>query len=126
MVGTIPLNLLVFFVIALSTCIAKAEPVKAVTGKPIVLRMDGNPTTGYSWLLNEKKSRGLSAIRVRVLGWSDPLSGKNSTAVGESKIFSVEVAPVRPEIVVLVYEYRRIWEEKPAAKQKTFEIRIDD
>ena len=124
--GTILFRLVVLLVIVLSTCVAQADPMKAVKGIPIVLHMEGNPSTGHSWQLNKQQSRGLEAVRLRALGWKDASSVERSPVVGAPKVFSVEVTPIQAEMVFLVYEYRRSWEDQPAEKQERFEIKITD
>ncbi|MBW8636114.1 protease inhibitor I42 family protein [Hoeflea sp. WL0058] len=108
----------------LSVSPATAETIDAVVGAALILRLDGTPSTGYTWSLIDDQSSGLDHLELKELGWA-PVE-ESSAKVGAPQVLSIEVTPLAPGDAKLVYGYLRPWEDVPPAKTQSFEITIKD
>jgi predicted secreted protein len=73
-------------------------------GKAFALELEGNPSTGYRWRLNESKSTGLDAVRVEPMGYrSKPGGGK--VVVGAPALFVFRITCVKAGSAQLFFDY---------------------
>lgn len=97
-----------------------ADARSAKLGTPFELVLEGNPSTGYRWQLNEAGSSGLDSVRVQALGYrSRPLRGR--IIVGAPAPFLFRITCVKRGAANLRFDYAA-----PARPRsgKTHEMRL--
>jgi predicted secreted protein len=97
------------------------KTVNVSAAKSVQVKLAGNPTTGYSWVVSKVDGNALQQV-----GGVDYARG-GGPGVGEGGAFlaTFNVANVGKTVVVM--EYRRSWEkEKPPAKTFTVTLEVVD
>jgi len=91
---------------------------RIAVGETFVIRLAGNPTTGYQWVLK--------SIDRKIAEPTGPLEYKQDEAkpgmVGVGGAYSLTIRGVKPGKTTAVLEYRRSWEK--GAPAKTFKAQI--
>ncbi len=93
----------------------------AQVGDRVIVRLAGNPTTGFTWTRVEPTDENLAASPLEPVtegAWEFP-AGETAPGAPGLCIFEYEV--VRAGTVTLSYAYARSWEEAPA---QTFSVVI--
>ncbi len=102
----------------LSSC-DRACVISARAGKEFTIRLDSNPTTGYSWQLAEPYDE--SIVRLLEAEYI-PSTTKRVGAGGEEKW---TFQALKKGTAKISLKYARPWEiNKPPAKEKVFLIRV--
>ncbi len=92
-------------------------------GQMLILKLPGQPDSGYRWRMIAEESQGRELVNVRELGWTFQRS---------QGLFSVrEVGTLRYTVetraagkAYLVFEYRRMVPEPPPGRRRIVEIDI--
>lgn len=95
---------------------------KRVTLPPrqiLLVRLPGNPTTGFNW--ERKELRGES-LRQRGKTVFRPPRGGRQPLVGAAGVFEARFAAAQPGESTIVFVYRRPWEKK--APNQTFRVTV--
>jgi predicted secreted protein len=101
------------------TAADSGKTVKATVGQTIVVKLKGNPTTGYSWAVTNAGGPALAAV-----GKIDFKSGaKPGGMVGVGGMFVATFKAVRTGTATIELQYRRPW-EKGKAPAETFKADI--
>ncbi|MGA3053434.1 MAG: protease inhibitor I42 family protein [Candidatus Korobacteraceae bacterium] len=87
-------------------------------GDTLVLRLESNPSTGYSWAIKGDPSP------LRLVKSSTKKNGQNSHVVGAPVTQEFRLTAVSAGMVSLTLEYRRPWESN-VAPAKTFQVRVN-
>ncbi len=93
----------------------------ARVGDRVIVRLAGNPTTGFTWTRVEPTDEALAASPLEPVAegaWQFPVGGNMPGAPG---ICIFEYRVVHAGTVPLSYTYARSWEEEPA---QTFSVVI--
>jgi len=104
---------------------AQGKTVAAAVGRRIEVRLPGNPTTGYSWVL---KSIGGDAVR----SLGDPVftrPAEDSPRVGAGGTFVFSLLAQKPGKAEVAFIYVRPWEHDKAPAKAftvTFDVRPDE
>lgn len=101
-----------------------AEMRQANVGRPFVIRLKVNPSTGYQWRVDRRASSGLNKIVIKELGTTPSRSRDGRKRVGAPTYQRWQIRPRAAGRVRLEMVYRRPWESKPAAKHRVFDIHI--
>jgi len=119
------------FLFALALSVAAAQFVAAgraaesehtgAVGDSYVLELDGNPSTGYRWKLNESKSENLRILRIDDLGYRAAEKPAGKLIVGAPAPYQYRVTLLASGSATIVFDYLRPWEGQPI---KTFEQRV--
>lgn len=98
---------------------ADGKTAEVVAGKAVVVQLDGNPTTGYSWSLRKLDGDALEQQgEVRYVPKKVPRG-----MVGSGGTFIAVFKAVKPGKAVIAMAYARPWEkDKPPAR--TFEATV--
>ena len=110
-------------------CAARAEPmligrkddgkvVALKAGRPLVLELEGNPTTGFDWVLEP----GAEALGKPVERWVGPGEKEGAGAV---KRFEWATAGAVPGTYQVRIAYRRRTEQKPPLEVFGFTLRVE-
>jgi inhibitor of cysteine peptidase len=113
------------FLIALSLlacqgALAADSTLNLAIGQDAPIALEENPTTGYSWQLDEASSVNLDILRIRDDGFSRPPGGSGLGAPG---IHNWTVEGVTPGQAHLEFIYERAWEHTPA-KRSTVDVEV--
>jgi inhibitor of cysteine peptidase len=93
------------------------KTVDAVAGKTVLIKLTGNPTTGYSWVVAKVDGPGVQQVG----GVAYKTGG--GPGVGEGGTFLATFSVAAKGQAKIILEYRRPWEkDKPPAK--TFAVTI--
>jgi predicted secreted protein len=95
--------------------------VAARLGDRVVVRLGGNPSTGYAWSRVAPRDDDIAASPLDVIEegeWHFPNGGH---LPGEPGICTFEYRAERAGIVTLTYEYARSWEGDPV---ETFSVTV--
>jgi len=85
-------------------------------GQVLVVRLPGNPTTGYTWTISEAPEF--------LVPLGDPTFEASSEALGAGGVVSLRFAPEGVGTGTLTLAYRRPWEtDQPA--ERTFTLTVD-
>ncbi len=93
----------------------------AQVGDRVVVRLAGNPSTGFTWTRTAPVDEDLDASPLEPMEegeWEFPAGGQ---LPGEPGVCLFEYAIVGTGTVTLSYEYARSWEDEPA---ETFTVAI--
>ncbi|MBO7637405.1 MAG: protease inhibitor I42 family protein [Treponema sp.] len=83
------------------------------------IEMEGNPTTGYTWLYTiEDESIVRLEQKTKYLG-SRNMSGAPS-------LFTYTVISLKPGRTKITFEYKRPWEDKPAEDTTIYTVTVDE
>jgi inhibitor of cysteine peptidase len=94
------------------------HPITLQIGQEVVLRLESNRATGYSWLLAHSKNTVLTN-----LGRATYEKGRAAVGAGGIETWKFRAAKSGAETLKL--EYRRPWEKKvPPAKTVIFDITV--
>lgn len=90
------------------------------SGKPVLLLVQGNATTGYVWQVDAAGSS--ASLQV---GSFQPVQQKSTPGlVGAPKLFSLKVVPTEVGLHTLTLQYVRPWdpEDNPSVKVVNFRV----
>lgn len=105
--------------------LAQVAPIQITAGDTVTLELDGNPSTGYTWVLQSGQEH-LSLITVQSLGYVKPASKPGTRPVlGAPQKFQVLVTALSAGQARLVFDYVKAGEAKPA-RTAEFAIEILD
>ena len=99
------------------TAVDAARSIHLRVGEEIVLKLENNPSTGYSWILNEAKHPGLVSL-------GKPTYADHSPMPGAGGLQSWNFRAVERGVQSLRFEYQRPWEKKPPVKIVDFLVVI--
>ena len=93
------------------------------------VQLNGNPTTGYQWILENNDQ--LSPVSIRALNLNNqnvgdfvkPNSGNSMVGVGGYYNFKFQAGKPSNDLITLNFVYQRLWESK-AAKQVQVKVQI--
>ncbi len=106
--------------------LAQAVPLQVTVGDTTTLQLDGNPSTGYSWVLQNIPQAYRELVTVDVLGYVKPKPAPGERPVlGAPQKFQVLVTGVRPGHVSLEFNLMRGGAAAPAKTQQ-FKIEVLD
>jgi inhibitor of cysteine peptidase len=98
---------------------AEAAPRNVATiavGKIFIVSNDENPSTGFSWSLDAKRSAGLDLVKIDDLGLQ-PLAGDPAGLVGAPGQHGWILHALSAGRVRAVFVYGRPWERAPVKSQ---------
>jgi predicted secreted protein len=103
------------------------KTIEMKTGDTLVVALEGNLTTGYSWIPTLPEPALLEQVgEVEVTPASDHPSqnelGTQSTRLGAPGMIVLRFKAVAAGQTSLHLDYRRLWESNPP--EKTFEVRV--
>jgi predicted secreted protein len=105
---------------------AQATPIQITAGDTTTLELDGNPSTGYTWVLQDAPREYFQFVSVDVLGYSKPaLKPGERPLLGAPKKFQVLVTGIDAGRAVLVFNYMKAGTPTPAKTQE-FAIEVLD
>ena len=118
----VPILLFIAVVMAANDSAARTV-IDATVGKTVILALEGNPTTGYTWQARiPRKERSL--ISVDGCAWQAK-AGTPKRMVGTPRIYSCRITPLRPGNATITFRYLRPWEKTNARpKTKTYLFKI--
>ena len=90
--------------------------ITASVDEPFAIALEGNPTTGYEWLLHFDEDK------VQVI---DQKYQSGSKAIGASATSVFTLRPLKSGEVSIRAEYKRSWESK-AIEEETFQVSIEE
>ena len=99
------------------------EQIKAQVGEMLIVRLPGQPDSGYKWRINTAESLGRDLVLVRELGWTYK-EVRGSFTVQHVGILRYTVETKAPGKALLVFEYLRMVPEPPRGRRRMFEIDI--
>lgn len=103
--------------------LAQETPVQLTVGDTTTLLLDGNPSTGYTWVLDGAPGR---AVSVDVKGYVKPeLKPGERPLLGKPQKFEVFVSGQEPGRASLVFKYVKAGTAAPG-NTKTFAIEVLD
>jgi len=94
------------------------EPIKVKAGQKFIIRMESNPTTGYSWQL----SKDLDNIIVLVNNTFIPPDSKLCGAGGHELWTFKAIEPGQTNIII---KYVRPWEKNQPARTNVFTVIVN-
>ena len=117
--------LLLAFVISEKTELVKVE------GEEFEIKLDGNPSTGYNWYLDNIKNFNYHTITPLNLSKSgtvqfipDPNPNKGeAVGVGGHYIFKFKANKASDKAIILRFIYKRGW-SKGFAKEKIYKVKV--
>ena len=71
--------------------------------------LEGNPSTGYVWVLDEENSTGLDLVEVESLGYRKDTDSSGKTLMGAPRRFYFRLTFQKPGSAKLVFSYLRPW-----------------
>jgi inhibitor of cysteine peptidase len=95
------------------------DSINLKAGDTVVIRLESNPTTGYSWILDEKTDT--SIVSAADSEYVQSVKDEELVGAGGHEIFTFKAASKGKTSIVLNYE--RPWEEDEEPLE-TFEINI--
>jgi predicted secreted protein len=121
-----------FFVAAVAllvvpeAALAQATPIQITAGDTATLELDGNPSTGYAWVLQEPSSDYEHVVGVEVLGYTKakPKPGERPV-LGAPQKFQVLLTGIAAGRVGLVFNYMKGGTPAPAKTQE-FAVEVLD
>lgn len=114
----------IVLLLAYGAATAGAIALTAEPGTPLVIELEGNPSTGYAW---DYRLAGASArlVRVEECGWHERADA-DEKRMGRSKIFRCRIIPLEAGEAEITFVYRRSWEtDKPPRRRRSYRIRIE-
>jgi predicted secreted protein len=105
-----------------SVTLDDAGTIQAVgVGDRVVVRLDGTPSTGFTWSRTSPSDEELEASPLEVVSEGEYEFAGNESIPGAAGICVFEYEVARSGTVTLTYAYARSWEEDPA---ETFSVTI--
>ena len=93
---------------------AQATPIQLTEGETTTLQLDGNPSTGYTWVLQDGRSAS-AFVTVDLLGYAKPeLKPGERPVLGAPQKFQVLVTGIEAGQTTLLFNYVRGGDPKPA------------
>ena len=86
-------------------------------GQELILKLENNPSTGFSWILDDGKHPGLISL-------GKPTFTDRASMLGAGGVQSWTFRAAERGLQILKLEYRRPWEHKPPAKTVDFLVVI--
>jgi inhibitor of cysteine peptidase len=93
-------------------------------GTSYVLELEGNPSTGYRWRLNQGSSENLAIVKVEDLGYGEAKSS-GKKLLGAPAPYRFRITGLSPGFAKLAFEYVQPWVGKPA-KTEQHEVHVSD
>lgn len=111
------------------TCLASSavatgasERLKLVVGQSATVRMDANPSTGFSWVV-DPAIQNLEAVGIENLGVEK--TGRSDGGLsGKPVVQRFRLTGRVPGQAIVVFSYLRGWENKPPARQQVFVVDV--
>ncbi len=88
-------------------------------------QIQGNPSTGYVWRLNEAKSENLAILKVDDLGYGQPQAKDKKKLIGRPAPYRFHITGLSSGFAKLHFEYVRPWIGKPE-KTEVLWVRVED
>jgi inhibitor of cysteine peptidase len=85
-------------------------------GDRVIVKLEGNPSTGYSWTVEAVEGEILSAE-------GEPDFAAESVKIGAGGTYTLTFAAARPGRAVLKLLYHQVW-DKETPPAKTFEVTV--
>ena len=118
------LLIVVLFVFSLAPRAVAARDEKSVrVGESWVIELQGNPSTGYKWRLNEGASENLAIVKVEDLGYGEP-APSDKKLVGRPAPYRFRLTTLLPGSARLHFEYVQPWVGKPEETEDIW-VRVD-
>ena len=99
-------------------------------GEVFNVLLNGNPTTGYQWMLENNDQLSVDAVRAlnvneRNVGEYVKASSNGNSMVGVGGYYDFKFKAGKPsnDLITLNFVYKRLWESKPA-KQVQVKVQI--
>jgi hypothetical protein len=103
--------------------LAQVTPIQITVGDTVTLQLDGNPSTGYSWVLQDAPREYFAFVSVDVLGYAKPaLKPGERPVLGAAQKFQVLVTGIDAGHANLVFNYLKAGDPTPA---RTAEFAIE-
>jgi inhibitor of cysteine peptidase len=93
------------------------QSVRISTGQQLVISLDGNPTTGYTWDVDTTNEDVLKQI-------GEPEFKASSGALGAGGVMTLAFEALSQGNTTLKLVYHRPWEQG-VAPEKTFEVNVE-
>jgi inhibitor of cysteine peptidase len=92
--------------------------VRLATGSRTVFELSENPSTGYSWRIDESASEGLDLVRI-----TDEGHRRGANLPGAPGVHRWTIRAVGPGVAAIKFAYQRPWEPEPVeTRQVAVEI----
>ncbi len=91
------------------------RPIELRVGQELVLNLESNPSTGYSWSLTDTRHPVLISL-------GKPTYKHAASVPGAGGLQSWTFRATEPGVQTLKLEYRRPWEKKVPEKTVTFQV----
>lgn len=102
---------------------AQTTPVQISVGETTTLQLDGNPSSGYAWVLQDAPREYFAFVSVDVLGYAKPaLKPGERPVLGAPQKFQVLVTGIDAGQANLVFAYLKAGDPTPA---RTAEFAIE-
>ncbi|WP_171946454.1 protease inhibitor I42 family protein [Hyphomicrobium sp. CS1GBMeth3] len=117
---------LISIVGAANAALAQGTPVQISVGETATLQLDGNPSTGYTWVMQDGAQQYFSIITVQALGYAKPaVKPGERPLLGASQKYQVLVTGLAAGQANLVFDYVKSGDPKPA-RTSEFAIEVLD
>lgn len=121
--GRVLAALALAFSLAVPAHAANDENPQVGVGATTTLELEGNPSTGYAWVLDAQASENADLVTVKDAGYATPSAEPGARPVlGAPKKQRFEVTGVAPGQAMLVFGYVRSGDAAPA---KTLEFLVE-
>lgn len=104
-----------------SKSIAGREERSVKAGSSWEFQIEGNPSTGYIWRLNEGESENPAIVKVEDLGYGEP----ETKLLGAPAPYRFRITGLTPGFAKLHFEYLRPWIGKPD-KTEDLWVRVEE
>jgi predicted secreted protein len=105
---------------------AAARKQRFSVGSSWVFQIEGNPSTGYIWRLNQASCENLAIVKVEDLGYGESAAATDQKKrVGAPAPYRFRITGLAPGFTKLHFEYVRPWEDKPAKTEDAW-VRIEE
>jgi len=99
-----------------SVVVAQDTPVQVTVGESKTLELDGNPSTGYAWVLRDAAGSDGQVLSVNVRGYASAARGAGERPrLGAPAKFQILLTGVAPGRVSLTFDYVKSGTPKPAS-----------
>jgi predicted secreted protein len=102
--------------------LAAAERLSLFVGQAAMLRLDSNPSTGFSWVV-DPATQSLDAVGIENFG-AEKAATAQGGLVGKPVVQRFRVTGRLPGQAVLVFSYLRSWENKRPTRQQVYEVDV--
>jgi predicted secreted protein len=108
------------------TVLAQATPIQITVGETATLQLDGNPSTGYTWALDDVPAAYSNTVSVDVRGYgARDLKPGERPLLGAAQKFRVLLTGIAPGRASLVFKYVKGDTAAPATT-KEFAVEVLD